>query len=244
MEIKVLGLHASPRNGATAESLRIALDIANTIPDVESEFVELRKLDLHYCKHCERCLKPDILDCPAYDDGMNELYPKIQAADVLVLASPVYNMGSAPLMSLFFSRTRPLGKLTSRGIWATKVGVGIAVAGARNGGVETTLDEINHFFLSKGMCIAGGGVYSYNGGSIWSRNQFKKGTDEDLIGRATISMAVRRAIITSRLIKLGLEQDKSILPIQLAGFTSQEEFEKAKQRIFNPAPDNTQPTED
>lgn len=223
MEIKVLGIHGSPRNGATAQALREALRFAEEVPGAVTQFMELRKMKISPCIHCNRCLKETEPRCPAFDDDMKLFYELIPQADVLVLASPVYQMAASAQMHAFMNRLRPLGKLIVRGDWARKVGVGVAVGGARNGGEETTLDVINRFFISTGMNLAGGGVFSYVGGSIWSNDGMAKGTMQDTVGLKTVAVSVRRAVVLAKLIKYGLEAAPAMQPAQLAGFRDEEE---------------------
>ncbi len=232
MEVNVLGIHSSPRKGATAHVLQKALSYAGEIDGVQTVYKELRHHKINYCLHCNRCITPGTFHCPVYDDGMTELYELVRKADVLVLATPVYQMAPTAIMHLFMNRLRPLGKLTSLGGWASKVGCGIAIGGTRNGGEETTLDVLNRFFLSQGMCIAGGGVYTYNGGSLWSHGRMGDDVLEDDIGLKTIAVAVRRAVITAKLIKQGLTKE-DLLPVQLAGFKDQADRDEQVAAFFS-----------
>lgn len=92
MEIKVLGIHSSPHNGATAAALRYALQAVASLTEVETEFVELRKGKCNPCIHCDRCIKEKLYYCPVYDDAISPLYEKIRTADVIMLASPVLSL--------------------------------------------------------------------------------------------------------------------------------------------------------
>lgn len=221
--MKVLGVHGSPRKEATALVLDQALAIAREFDGVETQCESLARPEMKPCLHCNKCLSDEYLSCPVYKtDGMARLYGAVQEADVLMVATPVYQMAPSAQTHIFMNRLRPLGKLTSRGVWATKVGVPIAVGGKRNGGEETTLDALNRFFLSQGMCVAGGGVYSYNGASIWSQNT-AQGAKEDDVGYKTLKIAVRRAIVTAMLLKNGRESLPQLSGVQLAGFADEEE---------------------
>ncbi|MEL7610253.1 MAG: flavodoxin family protein [Bacillota bacterium] len=232
-KIKVLGVHGSPRKAATAYTLKRALEYAQELADVETEFVELRKMEIHPCTHCNRCLSAERVCCPRFDDDMKFFYERLPEIDVLVLATPVYQMAPAAQVHAFMNRLRPLGKACSTGHWATKVGVGIAVGGARNGGEETTLDALNRFFITEGMCIAGGGVYTYNGGSIWSNDGLAAGAEKDLVGMKTVAVAVRRAVTVSKLLKAGAEAYPQLDLCHLAGFRDQEDMDWYRSAFFN-----------
>jgi multimeric flavodoxin WrbA len=223
--LTILGIHGSPRKRNTDYVLSEALRIAGEIEGVEIRGVALAELDIHPCIHCNQCLGVKTLFCPAYQDGMVGLYPLLQQADVILLASPVYNMAPSAQMMAFINRLRPLGKLGSAGGWAAKVGCSIAVGGTRNGGEETTLDILNRFFLSIGMCLSGGGVFSYNGASIWSGHGQGEGRSDET-GVRTLAVAVRRAVLTARLIKRGLAGETLYTGVRLAGFSDEEERQK------------------
>ena len=88
-EIKILGIHSSPRDGATAAALRYALEKAAQIDGVVTEFAELRKGGANPCLHCGRCIREKLFECPVYDDAIRPLYPKIREADGIIFATPV-----------------------------------------------------------------------------------------------------------------------------------------------------------
>lgn len=85
---KVLILSGSPRKGGNSdllcdEFLRGAQKAGN---DVEKVFLADKKIG--YCKACYYCKNHD--GACAIQDDMAEILDKMQAADVIVMASPVY----------------------------------------------------------------------------------------------------------------------------------------------------------
>ena len=88
MTKKVLILSSSPRRGGNSDTLcdefvRGAIESGN-----EAEKVFLRDKTIHYCTGCSTCSlhgKP----CPQKDDAA-EIIEKMEAAAVIVLATPVY----------------------------------------------------------------------------------------------------------------------------------------------------------
>lgn len=88
MNKKVLILSSSPRRGGNSDMLcdefmRGASDAGNQV-----EKVFLRDKTIHYCTGCSACShlqKP----CPQKDDA-HEVIAKMIAADVIVMATPVY----------------------------------------------------------------------------------------------------------------------------------------------------------
>lgn len=88
MAKKVLILSSSPRRGGNSDTLcdeflRGALEAGN-----DTEKIFLRDKTVHYCTGCSTCSlhgKP----CPQKDDAA-EIIEKMVAADVIVMATPVY----------------------------------------------------------------------------------------------------------------------------------------------------------
>lgn len=103
MNTKILIIQGSPRrNGNTdllaSELRRGAEEAGNTV----KKFA-VRDLDIHGCHGCGACQKNGG-KC-VQKDGMQELYPEILAADVIVLASPVYFYSWTSQMKTFLDRT-------------------------------------------------------------------------------------------------------------------------------------------
>ena len=226
MIVKILGIHSSPNvHGATAQALQFALDCAAQIEGVETEFVGLGR-KVNPCLHCDACIKKQLYYCPIYDDAIRPLYDKIQEADGIILASPVYDMAPNAQMSMLVNRMRPLGKLTSTGGWAGKVGCAIAVGGARNGGEETSLAVMNRFLLTLGMTVPGPGVYAYSGAGVWSRNRNDESILEDTHNRMALQVTARRMAVLAKVIQTGLGQMPELEGCQLAGFLDQADRQK------------------
>ena len=86
-EIRVLLLNGSPRaNGNTALALR-EMEKVFAQNGVQTETVLLGNQAIRGCTACGACAK---LGRCVFDDAVNELAPKLEAADGLVVASPVY----------------------------------------------------------------------------------------------------------------------------------------------------------
>ena len=112
---------------------------------VQTETVLLGNQAIRGCTACGACAK---LGRCVFDDAVNELAPKLEAADGLVVASPVYYASAnatliACLDRLFYSA--PFDKTMK---------VGASVVCARRGGCSATFDELNKYFTISGMPIA------------------------------------------------------------------------------------------
>ena len=143
--MKVLLLNGSPKaNGNTALALREMADVFAQ-EGIEAEIIHIGNQDIRGCIACGSCGKTG--KC-VFDDAVNAIAPKFEAADGLVIGSPVYYaMANATLMAfmqrLFYS---------SHFDKTMKVGASIAIA--RRGGCSSTYDEMNKFFGISGMPIA------------------------------------------------------------------------------------------
>ena len=85
--IKILGLVGSPKiNGNTAKLVNAILDGAAE-NGAEKVIYNLASLNIKGCDACGRCQETG--SC-LIDDDMQEIYQEIQAADFVVLGSPVY----------------------------------------------------------------------------------------------------------------------------------------------------------
>ena len=129
--LKVLMLNGSPRsNGNTAVALR-EMETVFRENGVEVETVVIGNRAIRGCVACGGCAK--IGKC-VFDDAVNELAPKFEAADGLVVASPVYYASAnatlvACLDRLFYST--PFDK-------TMKVGASVVCA---HSGVEAPIDH-------------------------------------------------------------------------------------------------------
>lgn len=85
-----------------------------------------------------------------FDDIVNELAPRFEATDGLVIGAPVYyasaNVTLVACLHRLFYRTR----------FDKTMKVGACVVAARRGGLSATFDELNKFFTISGMPVASG----------------------------------------------------------------------------------------
>ena len=143
--MKVLILNGSPRsNGNTSIAVNELTKIFAE-EKIETEIVQLGNKDIRGCIACGSCGKNG--KC-VFDDMVNELAPKFEAADGLVVASPVYYASTnatliAALDRLFYSTH-----------FDKTMKVGASVVVARRGGCSATFDELNKYFTICGMPVA------------------------------------------------------------------------------------------
>jgi multimeric flavodoxin WrbA len=103
--MKVLGLIGSPRRNSNTDLL--VTEILNGAADAgcQTEKVYLYPQNIGACTDCRGCKKGKFV-CKLQDDMAN-LYPKLEAADVVVFGTPLYWYGSSAKMKLLQDRLRP-----------------------------------------------------------------------------------------------------------------------------------------
>ena len=189
--LKVLMFNGSPRsNGNTAVALR-EMETVFRKNGVEVETVIIGNRATRGCVACGGCAKTG--KC-VFDDTVNELAPKFEAADGLVVASPVYYASAnatliACLDRLFYST--PFDKTMK---------VGASVVCARRGGCSATFDELNKYFTISGMPVASSQYWN----SIHGRTPGEAEADGE--GRQTMRTLARNMTFLMRSIALGKER--------------------------------------
>jgi multimeric flavodoxin WrbA len=99
--MKLLAVVGSPRKNGNTDILVSRIVEGAKACGAEAEIVRLGEISVRECDGCHACWRGR--DC-SKDDDMRRLYPKIMAADVLVLGTPVYWYGPTALMKAFIDR--------------------------------------------------------------------------------------------------------------------------------------------
>lgn len=189
--MKVLIINGSPRvNGNTTIAVR-EMEQTFVKEGVEVETVQIGNQDIRGCIACGSCRKNG--KC-VFDDAVNELAPKFEEADGLVIASPVYYASAnatliACLDRLFYSTA-----------FDKAMKVGASVVCARRGGCSATFDELNKYFTISNMPIASSQYWN----SIHGRDQGEAEMDEE--GKQTMRVLARNMTFLMKSIALGKEK--------------------------------------
>lgn len=189
--MKVLIINGSPRKGGNCAA---ALDEMVKIFDaegIESEVVQIGNMDIRGCIACGGCAKKG--KC-VFDDVVNELAPKFEEAQGLVVASPVYYASAnatliACLDRLFYSTS-----------FDKTMKVGASVVSARRGGCSATFDELNKYFTISGMPV----VSSQYWNSVHGREEAEALQDAE--GLQTMRVLARNMVFLMRGIALAKEK--------------------------------------
>ena len=189
--MKVLMLNGSPKaNGNTAAAL-LEMEKIFAQEGVEVETVQVGDKDVRGCIACGFCYKNG--KC-VFDDVVNELAGKLQQADGLVVASPVYYASAnATLIAV-------LDRLFYSAGFNTTMKVGASVAIARRGGCSSTFDQLNKYFTISGMQVASSQYWnSVHGGRPGEAL-------EDAEGLQTMRTLARNMVFLMKSIALGKAQ--------------------------------------
>lgn len=189
--MNVLIINGSPRmNGNTTIAVNEMVKVFET-EGVNADVVQIGNKDVRGCIACGSCFSKG--KC-VFDDVVNELAPKFEAADGLVVATPVYYASAnatliACLDRLFYSTH-----------FDKTMKVGASVVVARRGGCSATFDELNKYFTICNMPIASSQYWN----SVHGREQGQ--AEQDLEGLQTMRVLARNMTFLMKSIALGKEQ--------------------------------------
>ncbi|MBO6015616.1 MAG: flavodoxin family protein [Lachnospiraceae bacterium] len=189
--MKVLIINGSPRVGGNTATAVDEMVKVFEAEGIVTEIVQIGNRDIRGCIACGTCAKNG--KC-VFDDAVNELAPKFEEADGLIVASPVYYASAnatliACLDRLFYS---------TRFDKTMKVGASVVVA--RRGGCSATFDELNKYFTISGMPVASSQYWNCVHGR--ETGQAKK----DLEGLQIMRTLARNMTFLMKSIALGKEK--------------------------------------
>ncbi len=190
-DVKVLILNGSPReNGNTSVAIS-EMEKFFAQENVEYETIRVGNMNIRGCLACGACSK--LRKC-VIDDEVNEIAKKFEAADGLVVASPVYfASANATLIAL-------LDRMFYSGKFDKSMKIGASVVCARRGGCSATFDELNKFFTISNMPV----VSSQYWNSIHGAAKGEAEADEE--GKQTMRTLARNMVFLMRSVALGKEK--------------------------------------
>lgn len=143
--MKVLLLNGSPHvHGNTALALE-ELEKTFAACGVETELIQVGSKAIRGCTACNYCYEHG--KC-VINDLVNEVAPKFEAADGIVVASPVYYASANATLIAFLDR------MFYSTAFDKTMKVGASVVVCRRGGASAAFDELNKYFTIAGMPVA------------------------------------------------------------------------------------------
>ena len=135
--MKIIGLCASPRGkkSSTMSLVKEGLSGAKS-KGAETEFINLSKKEIKFCKACTVCYKKG--KCPLKDD-FNEIFDLILESDGIILGSPNYINSVSAQMKVFLDR---LADSVHCQRFTGKYGFSVSTAGGSNS--DMVCDYLNN----------------------------------------------------------------------------------------------------
>ena len=142
---KVILLNGSPhQHGCTRTALDEMIKVFEA-EGIETELIQVGAKAVRGCVGCNTCY--DKGKC-VFDDLVNEVAPKFEAADGLVVGSPVYYASPNGTILSFMDR------LFYSTHFSKQMKVGASVVSCRRGGNSASFDALNKYFTISGMPVA------------------------------------------------------------------------------------------
>ncbi len=144
--MKVLMINGSPhKNGCTAAALGV---IGETFASrgIDSEIFSLGASRVSGCVACGHCRKSGSRRCVFGDDPVNAVIDKLEAADGLIVGTPVYYASPNGTLVSLLDRV-----FYAHGGFPHKPAA--AIASARRAGTVVSVDELNKYFTISQMPV-------------------------------------------------------------------------------------------
>lgn len=188
--MKVLMLNGSPHASGVNDLALREMEAVFKENGVETEIIQVGNLAVRGCLACGACTK---LGKCVYDDIVNELLPKFEEADGLVVSSPVYYASANATLIAVLDRLFYISRFDKT------MKVGASVVSCRRGGASATFDELNKYFTISGMPVVSSQYWnSIHGNTAQEANQ-----DEE--GKQTMRALARNMTFLMKSIALGKE---------------------------------------
>lgn len=195
--MKVLLINGSPNmKGCTYTALS---EVAKTLNEenIETEIIYIGNKDIRGCIGCRQCKKKG--KC-VFNDIVNEVAPKFEECDGIVIGSPVYYASANGTLVSFIDRLF-YSTLTDK-----TMKVGASVVSCRRAGSTATFDELNKYFTISGMPIVSSQYWNMVHGN--SPEEVK----QDLEGMQIMRTLGKNMAFLLKAIQLG--KDKYGLPVK------------------------------
>jgi multimeric flavodoxin WrbA len=189
--MKILLINGSPRaNGNTAVALHEMENVFAT-EEIETEYIQVGNKPIHGCMACGGCANAG--KC-VFDDIVNEVAPKFEQCDGIVIGSPVYYASANATLVAFLDR------LFYSTNFDKTMKVGASVVVARRGGLSSTFDELNKYFTIAGMPVASSQYWNSVHGRLPGE------AEKDAEGLQTMRTLARNMAFLVKCIALGKEK--------------------------------------
>jgi multimeric flavodoxin WrbA len=165
MNRKVLVLSSSPRRGGNSDLLCDQLVKGAQETGHQAEKISFREKNIHYCTGCGACIDRK-KGCSQKDD-MGEVLEKMIAADVIVMATPVYFYTMCGQMKTMIDRTcARYTEISNKEFYFI-----VTAADGNKKAMERTIEEFRGFTSCLDGAEEKGIIY---GTGAWKKGDIKK----------------------------------------------------------------------
>jgi len=105
VSVKVLGIYGSPRKGGNTDLILDKILEGSRAAGAETDSIYVRRLKIDGCLECGSC--DETGECVIQDD-MQTVYPLLQAADIIFLASPNFFYNVTAQVKLLIDRSQAM----------------------------------------------------------------------------------------------------------------------------------------
>ncbi len=161
--MRVVAFNGSPRKEGNTYLLvqRVFEELRKE--GVETEYVPFGGRPLRGCTACLKCRENRDKKCVLPDDGLNGYIAKMEEAEGIILASPVYFSNVTAEMKALIDRAGFVSKAND-GLLRRKVGA--AVVAVRRAGANVVYSDLNFFFGINEMIIPGSSYWNFGMGRM------------------------------------------------------------------------------
>ena len=150
-------------NGSPIEEGNCSFLLNEILSNIEGADTELVSADVAVNSakwpFCKVCSNPCNKACYQGTD-LDELYKKVDKADFVIFASPVYFGGMSGQLKTFFDKTRAV---RGEKRWLGKPMAAVSVGATKYGGQERTINQIHTSGLVLGMDVVSNGSFDEMG---------------------------------------------------------------------------------
>jgi multimeric flavodoxin WrbA len=156
--MKVVAFNGSPRKeGNTSLLVRKVFDELRK-EGIETEYVHIGGKALRGCTACYKCKETKDKRCALPDDGLNGYIEKMENAQGIILASPVYYSNVTAETAALISRAGFVSTANGR---ILKRKVGAPVVAVRRAGANVVYSNLNFFFGIQEMIVPGSSYWNH-----------------------------------------------------------------------------------
>jgi multimeric flavodoxin WrbA len=156
--MKVVAFNGSPRKEGNTYLLIQKVFEELQKEGIETEYVHVGGKVLRGCTACYKCRETKDRKCALPDDGLNGYIEKMERAQGIILASPVYLSNVTAEMAALISRA---GFVVSANGKFLRRKVGAAVVAVRRAGANVVYSNLNFFFGIQEMIVPGSSYWNH-----------------------------------------------------------------------------------